>query len=117
MAYKKIEPDWVCHDCATRRGARVPEGHCYTVHTGKCGICREVKTVTEPRDYGSTRHLLRVLPEEVRLRLNAYARERYAAGLVKKRYTPKPLAPRSYREIREHSARERRRIKNLKKHG
>jgi len=55
-----IEPDWVCINCAMNRGARIPEGHCYTVHTGICGICNTTQTVTEPRDFGRTRNLLKI---------------------------------------------------------
>lgn len=55
-----IEPNWVCLDCAKERGARIPEGHCYTIHSDVCGICKETKMVTEPRDFGKTRNLLRV---------------------------------------------------------
>lgn len=54
----KLEPDWVCFDCAKTRGARVPQGHCYTVHIGICGLCGQTKEVTEPRDFGITRSLL-----------------------------------------------------------
>lgn len=57
---KTEEPTWVCGECAEERGASVPEGHCYTVHAGVCGICNMERTVTEPRDYGLTRSLLRI---------------------------------------------------------
>ena len=55
------EPSWVCLDCANKRGARIPQGHCFTSHIGICGICQEEKEVTEPRDFGITRNLLRVI--------------------------------------------------------
>lgn len=55
------EPGWVCFDCADERGAKIPKGHCYTVHVDLCGICKKEKRVTEPRDYGRSRHLLRVI--------------------------------------------------------
>lgn len=54
------EPAWVCLKCADQRGASMPEGHVYTVHIGICGICNTTQKVTEPRDFGRTRHLLRV---------------------------------------------------------
>lgn len=54
------EPAWVCFDCADARKASVPDGHCYTVHTGICGICGKEKEVTECRDFGVTRNRLRV---------------------------------------------------------
>ena len=60
--YQKLteEPIWVCFDCAAKRKASIPEGHCYTVHQDICGICEQQKTVSEPRDYGLTRGLLRI---------------------------------------------------------
>lgn len=63
MAKKKElpkEPAWVCLDCADARGARIPEGHVFTVHVGICGICNKEKQVTEPRDFGKTRGLLTI---------------------------------------------------------
>lgn len=55
------EPTWVCFDCARQRGASPPEGHRYTIHPDTCGICkRENVPVTEPRDFGITRGLLRI---------------------------------------------------------
>ncbi|MBU0846946.1 hypothetical protein KKH23_07110 [Patescibacteria group bacterium] len=56
-----IEPAWICFECAQRRGARIPEGHAYTVHVDICGICEKEKAVTEPRDFGITRKLLAVI--------------------------------------------------------
>lgn len=56
----KIEPQWVCDDCAKKRGARIPEGHVASWHPDVCGICKEKKSVTEPRDYGRTRNLLKI---------------------------------------------------------
>jgi len=55
-----IEPAWVCEKCASERGARIPSGHCYTVHVGICGICNLETKVTEPRDFGITRNLLKI---------------------------------------------------------
>lgn len=54
------EPDWVCHDCASERGAYIPLTHLPTYHTGICGLCGEVKEVNELRDYGRTRGLLTI---------------------------------------------------------
>lgn len=59
------EPAWVCFDCATKRQASTPEGHCYTVHQDICGICNQMKDVTEPRDYGLTRGLLRIFKKQL----------------------------------------------------
>lgn len=61
---KTEEPGWVCFECAEKRGAWPPEGHHYTVHTGTCSICKQNVQVTEPRDFGITRHLLRVWKED-----------------------------------------------------
>jgi len=53
---KKVKHiSWICFDCAKLAEARVPEGHCYTVHTDECSICKQQKEVTEPRDFGITR--------------------------------------------------------------
>lgn len=60
VPFENREPQWVCLKCADERGARIPEGHCYSMHTDICGICRQTKSVTEPRDFGMTRSLLRV---------------------------------------------------------
>ena len=57
---KLIEPAWVCFECAKKRGARIPEGHVYTVHTDICGICGTSQVVTQPRDFGRTRDLLKI---------------------------------------------------------
>lgn len=49
----------VCNDCATDRGARIPEEHSPTWWIGKCDLCGCNKEVTATRDYGRTRHLLK----------------------------------------------------------
>ena len=56
------QPDWVCDDCGQRWGRWYEDGeyfgpqpHYATYHTGKCGVCRQEKSVTEPRDYGFLR--------------------------------------------------------------
>jgi ribosomal protein S14 len=56
---KTIEPAWVCQECAEERGARVPLGHQPTYHEDECGLCGQEKMVTEPRDFGVTRKLLK----------------------------------------------------------
>jgi len=58
--FKTSEPDWVCLGCAKDRGAKMPEGHLATFNINTCGICGEEKSVTEPRDFGRTRNLLRI---------------------------------------------------------
>jgi hypothetical protein len=45
-------PAWVCQDCALANGGRIIPGHVSTHHDGKCDLCGQVKSVTEPRDYG-----------------------------------------------------------------
>ncbi len=42
---------WICSACARRRGSTVPEGHLATWHVGACDVCRQVRPVTEPRDF------------------------------------------------------------------
>lgn len=54
------EPGWVCFDCAKNRRASIPENHIYTTHFDICDICNKNKEVTEPRDFGLTRGLLRI---------------------------------------------------------
>ena len=56
---KTKEPKWVCHVCAASKGARIPPGHIATWNNNKCGICGKDTTVTQPRDFGETRILLR----------------------------------------------------------
>ena len=43
--------DWICTQCAITHGAKPFPGHLSTYHTGKCGVCEEEQTVTEPRDF------------------------------------------------------------------
>jgi hypothetical protein len=51
-------PVWCCFDCAqaqlAREGRLMPSVLC-TMHEGECGVCHEVKIVTEPRDFGYPR--------------------------------------------------------------
>lgn len=53
-------PDWVCESCIKERGARIPEWHCATWHQDKCGLCGREDWVTEPRDAGKTKYLLKL---------------------------------------------------------
>lgn len=41
--------DWVCSDCGNQYGE--PAGHQPTFHFGLCGVCDQIKSVTEPRDF------------------------------------------------------------------
>ncbi len=43
-------PTWVCHGCAIKYGGNAPSMATY--HDNICDICGELKSVTEPRDYG-----------------------------------------------------------------
>jgi len=45
---------WVCYDCGVKHGRRVPG--LATWHEGRCCVCGEMKTVTEPRDFGHLIH-------------------------------------------------------------
>lgn len=45
------QPDWVCSQCGEKYGRR-KTGFMATWHKGTCGVCRQTKTVTEPRDFG-----------------------------------------------------------------
>jgi hypothetical protein len=48
---QRTHPAWVCHDCGTRYGRRVP-GEASTWHIDTCDVCGQEKPVTQPRDYG-----------------------------------------------------------------
>ena len=43
-------PKWICAPCGEKHGNRKPG--IATWHTGKCDVCGESASVTEPRDYG-----------------------------------------------------------------
>ena len=43
-------PEWICHECGMKYGRREPGSA--TWHTGKCDVCGETKSVTQPRDFG-----------------------------------------------------------------
>lgn len=45
-----IYPQWVCHPCGTKWGRK--ECGIATWHIDTCGICGNITSVTEPRDYG-----------------------------------------------------------------
>lgn len=53
MANKEAKPEypsWICADCGDQWGNRI----CglSTWHRDRCGICGQIKIVTEPRDFG-----------------------------------------------------------------
>ena len=45
-------PTWVCYDCAVEAGYQPRSNHVSTFHIGICGVCKQEKSVTEPRDFG-----------------------------------------------------------------
>jgi len=47
---KKDYPAWICASCGLKHGNR-PAGVA-TWHLDKCGVCGEMRSVTEPRDFG-----------------------------------------------------------------
>ena len=56
------QPDWVCYGCALIWGNWWVDGeyvgptsHCATCHEGICNVCKQIKVVTEARDYGYLR--------------------------------------------------------------
>lgn len=53
MKNKKFEyPDWICSDCGhTVCEPKFKKGES-TFHNGTCGVCGEVKAVTQLRDFG-----------------------------------------------------------------
>lgn len=48
---KNNQPAWVCADCGDQWGDGFPQDHLATWHQDKCGVCGEIKVVTEPRDF------------------------------------------------------------------
>lgn len=48
----KAYPQWVCSLCGTMYGRRIPSGHVATWHEDTCGVCGNLASVTEPRDFG-----------------------------------------------------------------
>lgn len=64
MKLLKKYPSWICDDCGTKarnleldnrhykKGERAPlKLSISTYHEGKCKVCKQIKNVTEPRDY------------------------------------------------------------------
>jgi hypothetical protein len=55
---KPQRPNWICDPCGQLYGRWYqgnysgPLKHCATYHKGKCDICSDKTSVTEPRDYG-----------------------------------------------------------------
>lgn len=48
-----IDPGWVCYDCGN--AAQPDKSKIFTVstyHEGRCGVCGQLKMVTETRDFG-----------------------------------------------------------------
>lgn len=45
------EVSWICRDCAMEMGAGFYEGHVASFHEARCGVCFDLKRVTEPRDF------------------------------------------------------------------
>ena len=43
---KEIDVGYLCDECAKELGWSWPEGHCATVHTGKCDVCGEEKSLS-----------------------------------------------------------------------
>lgn len=48
---KNKYPSFICHECATKVGGILKVG-ISTWHLGNCDVCGELKSLTEPRDYG-----------------------------------------------------------------
>ena len=44
-------PFWVCRECGTK-AQRWAGTAVSTYHQGTCGVCGELKAVTQPRDFG-----------------------------------------------------------------
>lgn len=54
------QPDWVCDSCGHKYGIYFQpdifddnrKKSVSTYHKGECGVCHEMRVVTEPRDFG-----------------------------------------------------------------
>lgn len=42
---------YICNDCATKKGAKWPEGHCATYHESICGYCNNLSGVCHISDW------------------------------------------------------------------
>jgi len=45
-------PSWICGQCAIDHGGIWKKGHVATFHDGFCGWCSQIRSVTQPKDYG-----------------------------------------------------------------
>lgn len=66
---KNMYPKWVCNDCALLVGGKWPKGHVATFHPDTCEVCGQLRTVTEPRDWG---HFEQYRVEEIRTKKGYY---------------------------------------------
>ena len=51
----KPYPDWICRPCGFAYGRFPSEDRISCWHEDTCGICGEVTSCTEPRDFGHLR--------------------------------------------------------------
>lgn len=51
MVHMDEELEWICLDCAEKRGGKIPDHHMPTWHYDLCPVCKSKKAVTEPRDF------------------------------------------------------------------
>lgn len=42
---------YICSYCAQKKGGIWPEGHCATIHIGKCDYCKKEKSLASIGDY------------------------------------------------------------------
>ena len=45
-------PEWICRPCGEAHGRGMPEGHISTWHKDTCGVCGQLTSCTELRDFG-----------------------------------------------------------------
>jgi len=50
MSVAKEQPGWVCMQCGSKYGHRLPR--MATWHKDTCSVCKRETAVTEPRDFG-----------------------------------------------------------------
>lgn len=50
---------YICAECAEKNGGKWPKGHAATMHTDKCDMCGEEKTLANVGDWNWPDHVIR----------------------------------------------------------
>jgi len=51
MKFRKQTIYYLCNSCAKKLGWRMSDGHCCTMHIGKCDVCKQHKCLACENDY------------------------------------------------------------------